>query len=211
MVTITSMWTRVTHWLNVLIWSAPAPRKLQKSLSALVYNNPPMPAARVLEILRALEEAELDVWVMGGWGLDALAGRQHRTHRDLDLIVEQRDLKEAVRVLGTAGFDEWHRHPPDPDEPIGDLRATGDNVCFRDKGLRVVDLHALAVRESGEQFATGSIDGVRVRCLTARQQLRALEIYGDRLPREPRRRRNYLASVEIARRLDGVSGHRSSG
>ena len=35
-----------------------------------------MPAERVLELLDLLVDRGIDVWVDGGWGVDALAGRQ---------------------------------------------------------------------------------------------------------------------------------------
>ena len=40
----------------------------------------------------------------GGWGVDALAGRQTRPHADLDLAVEAGHLAGMLAVLGEAGF-----------------------------------------------------------------------------------------------------------
>lgn len=40
----------------------------------------------VVEILGLLRRAGTEVWVGGGWGIDALLGRQTRDHRDLDLM-----------------------------------------------------------------------------------------------------------------------------
>lgn len=37
-------------------------------------------------MLAVLGGAGADVWVGGGWGIDALVGRQTRQHRDLDLM-----------------------------------------------------------------------------------------------------------------------------
>lgn len=53
-----------------------------------------MPATRVLEIISALEAADLCCWVDGGWGIDALVGEQTRPHKDLDLVVD------SVRRIG---------------------------------------------------------------------------------------------------------------
>jgi lincosamide nucleotidyltransferase A/C/D/E len=46
-----------------------------------------MTAADVVEILGWLRAASADVWLDGGWGVDALVGEQTREHKDLDLIV----------------------------------------------------------------------------------------------------------------------------
>jgi lincosamide nucleotidyltransferase A/C/D/E len=40
----------------------------------------------------------------GGSGVAALAGRQTREHRDLDLAVDAGDLDTACRVLGQVGY-----------------------------------------------------------------------------------------------------------
>jgi hypothetical protein len=46
-----------------------------------------MTAADVVEILGWLRAASAEVWLDGGWGVDALVGEQTREHKDLDLIV----------------------------------------------------------------------------------------------------------------------------
>lgn len=43
------------------------------------------------EILHWAEEAEIPVVLDGGWGVDALIGRETRTHNDIDLFVEEKD------------------------------------------------------------------------------------------------------------------------
>lgn len=40
----------------------------------------------------------------GGWGVDALVGRQTRAHRDLDLAVNAEDESAALRVLEHRGY-----------------------------------------------------------------------------------------------------------
>lgn len=61
-----------------------------------------MTPERVLELLEVL--ASFDVWVDGGWGVDALVGRQTRVHGDLDLGVVRPQLDDVVRVLEGAGY-----------------------------------------------------------------------------------------------------------
>src|SRR5579884_2713452 len=46
-----------------------------------------MSAEDAAAILDRLGAAGLTAWVDGGWAVDALAGRQTRTHDDLDLVV----------------------------------------------------------------------------------------------------------------------------
>ena len=43
------------------------------------------------EILEMLSEASVKVFLDGGWGVDALIGRETRIHNDIDLFVEKKD------------------------------------------------------------------------------------------------------------------------
>lgn len=129
-------------------------------------------AEDVLDILGLLRE--FDVWIAGGWGIDALVGEQTREHRDLDLLHRREQEPEVVAALSKAGFGEtvdWR--------PVRFVMADG---------RREIDLHPLrfasdgsAVQESleadkpfrypAECFVTGTIGGVTVPCLSAEQQV----------------------------------------
>ena len=52
-----------------------------------------MHAPDVIEVINALGSASVDVWVHGGWGIDALLGEQTRAHDDLDVILVQMTLR----------------------------------------------------------------------------------------------------------------------
>ncbi|WP_442920489.1 nucleotidyltransferase domain-containing protein, partial [Methanobrevibacter sp.] len=47
------------------------------------------------EILEMLSEASVKVFLDGGWGVDALIGRETRIHNDIDLFVEKKDYGKA--------------------------------------------------------------------------------------------------------------------
>ncbi len=63
-----------------------------------------MTVERALDLLDLLAAAHLDVWVDGGWGVDALVGRQTREHGDLDLGVARPQVDEVIAILATAGY-----------------------------------------------------------------------------------------------------------
>jgi lincosamide nucleotidyltransferase A/C/D/E len=44
------------------------------------------------------------VWLDGGWGVDALLGRQSRPHHDLDIIVGVSDVPALLATCRSAGF-----------------------------------------------------------------------------------------------------------
>lgn len=72
-------------------------------------------AADVVRILEAAEAGGVRCWLAGGWGVDALAGRQSRHHDDLDIVIDDFDhqLPVACRALGALGFRivQTHRLP----------------------------------------------------------------------------------------------------
>ncbi|MYQ76846.1 MULTISPECIES: nucleotidyltransferase domain-containing protein [unclassified Streptomyces] len=129
----------------------------------------------VLEILDLLRAAGAEVWVGGGWGIDALVGRQTREHRDLDLMHRVEQEPAVVAALAAAGFAEtldWR--------PV--------RFVVSDQAERQIDLHPLsfgsdgsALQESLEPgkpfvypadcFVTGSVRGRTVPCLSAAQQV----------------------------------------
>lgn len=131
-----------------------------------------MIAEDVLEILAALDGT--DVRIAGGWGIDALVGRQTRPHDDLDLLHREEQEPQVLDALAGLGFVEtlsWR--------PV--------RFVLTDPTGREIDLHPLRFAEDGsaEQssltpgepfhyparcFVTGTILGVTVPCLSAEQQ-----------------------------------------
>ena len=55
-----------------------------------------MRAREAAHLIAALTEADVDIWVEGGWGVDALVGVETRTHKDLDLFVPLADSELDV-------------------------------------------------------------------------------------------------------------------
>jgi hypothetical protein len=165
---IASVWTRFTDRANALLWALPLPRRPQILISGLVFHNPPMPLSRVVEILTALERAGLRAVLMGGWGVDALVGRQLRTHRDLDLAVEPEQVDRAVEVLQGVGFERWNAD--DSPAPLGPVTFSRTESC-RDRALRVVDLHGTNLALLG--VTDGRVGTREVACFTPEQHLRA--------------------------------------
>ena len=65
-----------------------------------------MRAVDVVQVLDELDGAGVSAWLAGGWGVDALLGRQTRRHHDLDIVVNGNDGSErrAVAVLEGLGY-----------------------------------------------------------------------------------------------------------
>lgn len=143
-------------------------------------------AAEVLRVLAALDANGHRTWVAGGWGVDALLGRQTRVHRDLDLAVDVTDVSidHAIDVLYGIGYQIETDWRPARIELAG-------------VGQRWVDLHPVAFDKKGtgwqanvgdlppfryppDALVRGFVGGVRVRCLSVEQQLLFHTGYGPR-------------------------------
>lgn len=57
-----------------------------------------------LELILCIKEAcdaeGIKVWLLGGWGIDALSGSINRVHHDIDLILERSDRPAYRRQIG---------------------------------------------------------------------------------------------------------------
>ena len=132
-------------------------------------------AADVIEILDALDAAGVASWLDGGWGVDALLGEETRTHQDVDLVVELKDVRSMRATLATQGFALIEGIPE-------------SNFVLRDALGREVDVHPVRFDEAGNgiyrmedggdwSYAAagfdggGSIAGRAVSCLTAEMQM----------------------------------------
>src|SRR4051794_3790662 len=128
-----------------------------------------MDAAKVVRLVSGLAGAGVATWLMGGWAIDALIGRQRRRHDDLDVLVRAVDLDRAAAVLGTAGY-------------AGEVGVQGASYLVDEAG-RQVDVHAVALRsdgfgvyrmedgtdwvyEPGAFGGTGTVLGRQLPCLT---------------------------------------------
>ena len=138
-----------------------------------------MGADDVVAVVDCLERNDVDVWVDGGWGVDALVGRETRLHEDLDLVVAQDDLTRAETALAGLGFE--HDPSAEPGLPA--------RLVLVAPGGHNVDLHPVVLDDRGNGWqplgegayglypaeglqGEGEVAGRPVRCLTAELQVR---------------------------------------
>ncbi|CAA9370908.1 MAG: hypothetical protein AVDCRST_MAG75-47 [uncultured Propionibacteriaceae bacterium] len=133
-----------------------------------------MAAAEVHAVLDALAAAGCRAWVAGGWGVDALVGRQTRSHRDLDLALDARAEDAALAALADLGYlieSDWR---PVRVEVAAPGRGWVDlhPVVFDDEGNgRQADVDGGYFCYPSACFVTGMIKGREVGCLSVEQQV----------------------------------------
>ena len=141
-----------------------------------------MREADVVEVISCLEAAGIEVWLDGGWGVDALLGRQTREHDDLDVVMGIDNVEGAQKALGALGFkvtedDEF----PTRFVMAGNLDRKIDfhTVTFDNEGGGIQRL------QGGGSFryppeglmGSGTVGGRAMRCLTPELQVRCHQGY----------------------------------
>lgn len=134
-----------------------------------------MTAEELIRVIECLEEAGIEVWLDGGWGVDALLGEQQRGHDDLDLVVDLADVPRLKEVLTRNGYAVLGGAPP-------------MSFYMVDSAGRQVDVHPVAFNEHGDGIykletgkewaypaagfaGTGLVLGRHVRCLSPEVQM----------------------------------------
>ena len=156
-----------------------------------------MKAEDVVELYTLLLEHGVQIWIDGGWGVDALLEQQTRPHKDLDAFVAFEDLPILTKVLGQHGFvlkeiwseNLWRQHNGQTqlirrDEQAGEVATA---FVLKDLLGREIDIHVMYVDEYGSPTPAwdcevsfspdalqghGVIAGMRVRCLSAAMHMR---------------------------------------
>lgn len=130
-----------------------------------------MTSRDVIDLYESLEGLGVEIWIDGGWGVDALLGEQSRSHSDLDIAIKQRDLPKFRELMQERGYKD-----------IKVEIAREWNFVLGDEHGREVDVHVIVLDaqgngiygppEKGEMYpaasltGTGLIDGRRVRCIS---------------------------------------------
>jgi len=129
-----------------------------------------------IEIYLLLATRGINVWIDGGFCVDALVGRATREHGDLDIAVERQDADTLCAVLANEGFSKLAREDTSP-----------WSFVLSD-GRRNVDVHVFAYDASGKNIygieypfgsltGTGELDGVKVTCVAPEWMLRFKTAY----------------------------------
>ena len=58
------------------------------------------------EILSWAYNNNIEIWLDGGWGVDALLGKETRQHNDIDLFVEEKNYNKFIEIIKNKGFNE---------------------------------------------------------------------------------------------------------
>ena len=147
-------------------------------------------AQDVINICQNLSSNGIQVWLTGGWGIDALLREQTRHHKDLDLITLVDDIAPLRELLSRDGYDMkelWSENSWVVDAHGNEIPTA---FVLQDSEGRQVDVHGMRLDDLGngipawkddEGFVFGKEDlagegvigGLAVRCLSPEMQVLA--------------------------------------
>jgi len=144
-------------------------------------------AEDAIGIYQRLLKHGIQVWLTGGWGIDALLGEQTRPHKDLDLIVLLDDVVRMRELLGQEGYDLKELWPENRWAADAHGVETATAFVLQDAHGRELDAHAMRLDDRGNGIPAweaegrvfsgqdltreGRIAGVAVRCLSPEMQV----------------------------------------
>lgn len=128
-------------------------------------DNPEMTANDVTAFVQLLKQHHIDVYLDGGWGVDALLGEQTRLHADLDIAVQHKDVSQIRALLEARGYQDV------PRDDTWDC-----NFVLGDDEGHLIDIHSYTFDSTGKLVygveypyeslsGTGSINGYPVKCI----------------------------------------------
>lgn len=132
-----------------------------------------MNAVDVLGFYNTLANLGIEIWLDGGWGVDALLEKQTRTHKDLDIVVQRNDVAKLRNLLESQGYKEIKLEIARP-----------HNFVLADSHGHEIDIHVIVLDEKGNGIygpaensemypvdaleGIGSITGQTVKCISPR-------------------------------------------
>ena len=125
-----------------------------------------------VDLLKKSAFIGVDVWVTGGWGVDALLGQQSRPHNDIDIFVQKKDTAVFTEVIRLNGYRETKTE-----------YSTDDQIVWTNSDDSTIDLHLFEFTETGALLfedviypadifnGKGTIGGIIVRCMPVEAQV----------------------------------------
>jgi lincosamide nucleotidyltransferase A/C/D/E len=107
-------------------------------------------AEDAVNIYRSLSANNIQVWLSGGWGIDALLREQTRPHKDLDIILLLDDVVDMRALLERDGYclkELWSENSWAVD---AHGIETPTAFVLQDAEGREVDVHAIRLDDRGD-------------------------------------------------------------
>lgn len=127
----------------------------------------------LLIVLDLIDKTKIQYWLDGGWGVDVLAGKQTREHRDIDINFDSRHTNRILEILKEYGY-----------EIVVDLSPV--RIELYHTQLSYIDIHPFILNDDGtakqadleggfyefeaDIFGTAVFQGRTIPCISAKGQ-----------------------------------------
>ena len=139
-----------------------------------------MTSSDVIGIYTQLKDQGIEIWIDGGWAVDALLNRQTRSHKDLDIAVQWKHVPALREFLESRDFEQTRED-------------SMWNFVLADGQGREIDVHAFVFDDEGNVVdgimypadsltGSGTIDGHPIRCIAAKYMVEFLAPYINKWP-----------------------------
>ena len=125
------------------------------------------------KVIELLEKTGITYWLDGGWGVDILAGKQTRSHRDIDINFDAKYMDRLLDVLLNLGYKidtDWR--------PVR-IELYSDELGY-------LDIHPFVLNEDGtskqaeleggwyefekDYFSSAFFEGKKIPCISLKGQ-----------------------------------------
>ena len=93
----------------------------------------------VIDLYKILEALGVEIWIDGGWCVDALLDEQSRPHQDLDITIQHKDVPRLRELVSARGYKD-----------IRVDQARDWNFVLGDKNGREIDVHVIVLDRQGD-------------------------------------------------------------
>lgn len=127
----------------------------------------------LLKILQILKNSNIKFWLDGGWGVDVLAGKQSRSHRDIDIDFDAQHTEELLSILKEHGYVIETDWAPVRIELYSETYGYIDIHPFilqEDGSAKQADLEGGWYEFSADFFGTAVFEERKIPCISAKGQ-----------------------------------------
>ncbi len=104
----------------------------------------------VHDVYESMQTRGVTIWLDGGWGVDALLGKQTRPHGDIDVVIQKKDESLVREYLTENGFTEILRGDSSP-----------YNFMLGNTEAQFIDIHVIELDEAGNGIYGPKENGVQ--------------------------------------------------
>lgn len=127
----------------------------------------------LMTVINLLENSGIRYWIDGGWGVDILAGKQTRTHRDIDINFDAQHTETLLNILSEHAYEVDTDWKPVRIELYSDKLGYLDIHPFilnADGTSKQADLEGGWYEFEKDFFGNALFEGKTIPCITVKGQ-----------------------------------------